>query len=194
MPKAEIRADMRTRRAAVGPVERAAVSQAITRRLLALPAFANARSVALFLSLPQELAMGDLLSDCHARAVRVCVPAWDAAQRTYVLVRLTPGQALTQSPHGVPEPAAWQPVDPADVDFVVVPGLAFDRQGGRLGYGKGYYDRILPACRPDCIKAAVAYSWQVVADKLPLTERDVRMDLVVTEHAVLDCRAPAPGR
>ena len=192
MTKAEIRAQMRTRRAAVDATAQHAASQAITAALLARAEFQCAREVALFLSLPQELETDELLAACRARGKQVCVPVWDAPTRTYLLARLAPAQELTAGPHGVPEPVAWEAVDPQSVDLVVVPGMAFDRRGGRLGYGKGYYDRILATCRATCSEIGVGYAWQVIDGDLPLSSHDVRMDLLVTDGGVVDCRAAAP--
>lgn len=183
MTKAEIRAQMRKLRAAVNADTRRAASQAITATLLARPEFALANEVACFLSLPQEIDTAALLAACHAQGKRVCVPAWDAANKAYVLVRLQPATPLVEGPHGVPEPAAPKAVDPLTVDLVIVPGMAFDHRGGRLGYGKGYYDRILATCRPTCCKIGVGYAWQVVEGALPLSGHDVCLDLVVTERA-----------
>ena len=67
-----------------------------------------------------------------------------------------------------------------ELDLLVIPGLAFDRQGGRLGYGKGYFDRLLPGARPDALLAAVAFECQLF-DTVPMQPYDVRVDAVVTE-------------
>ena len=189
MTKAEVRTQMRNQRAGVDAATRRAASQAITTALLVRAEFQRAQEIACFLSLPQEIETADLLAACHAQDKRVCVPAWDATAGTYALARLASKQKLTTGPHQVPEPVAWQAVDPQTVDLVVVPGMAFDAQGGRLGYGKGYYDRILALCRPTCCKIGVGYAWQVVAGNLPLSSHDVRMDLLVTDGGVIDCRA-----
>lgn len=74
-------------------------------------------------------------------------------------------------------------VDPAQIDLVIVPGVAFDRRGGRIGYGRGYYDRFLRRLRPDARSVALAFECQLVED-LPLLPHDVRIDRVVTECAV----------
>jgi 5-formyltetrahydrofolate cyclo-ligase len=185
MTKAQIRTQMRARRAAVDEDSRRAVSQSITAALLTRVEFQRAQEVACFLSLPQEIVTDDLLAACRAQGKRVCVPAWDAASGTYLLARLMPSQEVATGPHSVPEPAAWQAVDPQTVDLVIVPGLAFDWRGGRLGYGKGYYDRILATCRTTCCKIGVGYAWQVIAGELPLDRHDVRMDLIVTDGGVL---------
>jgi len=190
MTKADIRAQMRRRRALVEEAGRLAASRAITAALLARPEFRRAEEVSCFLSLPREIVSDDLLAACRQQGKRVCVPAWDAFATTYVLARLSPAQELTTGPHGVPEPAVREAVDPLTVDLVVVPGMAFDRRGGRLGYGKGYYDRILASCRTTCCKVGVGYAWQVVEGELPLSSHDVRMDLLVTDAGVTDCSGP----
>ena len=74
-------------------------------------------------------------------------------------------------------------VEAVELDLIIVPGLAFDRHGDRLGLGKGYYDRLLQHIRPDAVKIAVAFECQIV-DKIPVLPHDVRMDMVITENAV----------
>jgi 5-formyltetrahydrofolate cyclo-ligase len=193
MTKAEIRLQMRARRATMDDDARRAASRAITAALLARAEFRRAQEVACFLSLPQEIATDELLAACRAQDKRVCVPAWNATAGTYVLTRLPPSQEVSTGPHGVPEPAAGQAIDPQTVDLAIVPGLAFDAHGGRLGYGKGYYDRILASCRAMCCKIGVGYAWQVIAGDLPLASHDVRMDLLVTDAGVIGERLKAEG-
>lgn len=187
MTKQEIRNRMRARRVTVDAASRRAASQSIAATLLARAEFRRAQEVACFLSLPQEIETDDLLAACHAQGKQVCVPVWDARLRTYVLARLAPDARRIAGPHDVPEPMSWTPVDPQTVDLAIVPGMAFDRHGGRLGYGKGYYDRILAECRPDCRKIGVGYAWQVVDGDLPLASHDVRMDLLVTDAGMVVC-------
>ena len=74
-------------------------------------------------------------------------------------------------------------IDPTELDLIVAPGLAFDRRGGRLGYGKGYYDRFLHQIRGDATKLAVCFECQLFPE-IPVLPHDVRMDLVVTENAI----------
>ena len=77
-----------------------------------------------------------------------------------------------------------------ELDLLVIPGLAFDRQGGRLGYGKGYFDRLLPGARPDALLAAVAFECQLF-DAVPMQPYDVRVDAVITESRHLSSHAAA---
>ncbi len=78
-----------------------------------------------------------------------------------------------------------------EVDLVVVPGVAFDRQGGRLGHGRGYYDRLLAQARPDSLFIGLAYECQMVSE-LPLLPSDVRMHLVITEAHIYKSSLPRP--
>ena len=72
-----------------------------------------------------------------------------------------------------------------DVDFALIPGVAFDDRGGRVGHGKGYYDKLLETVRPDCPLVAPAFACQLF-DRVPTDDHDVFMDYVVTEDAVLE--------
>ena len=186
MTKATIRDQMRQRRAAVDTEMRREASAAIVAAILARPECRDAACLACFLSLPQEIDTAALIAVCRAAGRQVCVPAWNPEHRAYELVALAPGAPLVPGPLGILEPAVRQAVATASIGFAVVPGLAFDRRGGRIGYGGGHFDRLLAASPPTCIKAGAAYAWQVVADDLPLTAHDVRMDLVFTEHEVIE--------
>jgi 5-formyltetrahydrofolate cyclo-ligase len=79
-----------------------------------------------------------------------------------------------------PDPARCPAIDPLEVDLVLLPGVAFDRRGGRLGYGAGFYDRLLTRLRTDCVRVAGAFSLQVVAE-VPLEPHDQRFQCLVTE-------------
>jgi len=187
MTKGEIRELMRRRRAQLDDATRLAASRAINATLAALPGLAGAAEIACYLSLPAEVTLADFIAACHGRGVRICVPAWNPARRAYALVRCAPDEPLVCGPLHVPEPARHLPVAPETVQAVVLPGLAFDRRGGRLGYGGGHYDRMLAGCTAACLKIGVCYAWQVVDAALPLQEHDVRMDLLVTDQAVVEC-------
>jgi 5-formyltetrahydrofolate cyclo-ligase len=88
-----------------------------------------------------------------------------------------------------PDERTWIPVD--DVDLVLVPGLAFDAAGGRVGHGQGHFDRTLRQARAGRpVKAALAFEFQVF-DQVPTTESDVRMDVIVTERRVIRTKSAA---
>ena len=86
-----------------------------------------------------------------------------------------------------PDPLLCKPLDPSLIDLIIVPGVAFDSMGGRIGYGKGYYDRFLPQLRADVPKLGLAYDFQVLP-RVPQDEFDIRMDAIVTEKGILTMR------
>ncbi len=161
-------------------------SRAVVARLATLPAVTGATRVCLFLPMPGEV---DL------RALPAVLP--DAS---WVTTRTGAGPALTvhdldapleRHPFGYDQPRVDAPVhDPASVDAWLVPGLAFDHDGTRLGHGVGYYDRLLARRGPEATTIAVTLERRVVAS-LPREDHDVAMDLVVTEQRVLSRPGPA---
>ncbi len=190
--KRALRAQARTRRAALTPRAARQAGERIQRAVLRLPEWAAARRVCLYLALPGEVQTGRLRAACRRAGVEVWVPAYDPRSRAYRPAVLAPGARLTAGPHGVAEPArpAW--VCPgARADVALVPGAAFDRAGGRLGRGGGHYDRLLAgAPLRRAWKAGLAFACQVVG-RVPMGARDVRLDAVITETGV--CRRSAPG-
>jgi 5-formyltetrahydrofolate cyclo-ligase len=107
----------------------------------------------------------------------------DRAARALALHRVDdPAGQLRPGMWGIPEPdpARAPTVAPAEVEFVLVPGVAFDPRGGRLGYGGGYYDRLLTAVATDTPRVAAAFEVQMV-DEVPMAPGDQRVDRVITE-------------
>ncbi len=194
--KAEIRLRLRARRALVSVEESAAAGAAIAARLAAMPAFFDARTVGCYLSLEQEVATATLLRLCREQGQAVVVPAFDRDRRIYDWTRLAPDAALGWGPMRVPQPAAPAWITAATLDLVLVPGVAFDLAGNRIGHGAGHYDRLLAAARPDCVKVGVAFAWQILPS-VPSASHDVRMDWLLTPEQTLAClipRATSPSR
>lgn len=93
------------------------------------------------------------------------------------------GQSLTLNPFGINEPAGGEVVDPEEIDLIFIPMLAFDQQGYRVGYGKGYYDRFLSRCRRDCIKVGLCF-FEPIEMIEDVHAGDVRLDLCITPEQV----------
>lgn len=160
---------------------RAQAAEAIAAHLLAAP-FAQVDRVAIYLSMDSEPSTGGIIEGLAARGTEVLVPA-TGPNRTLDWVRFEPEATLTVSPLGVPEPAGPRLGTDAlaDAGLVVVPALAVDHQGCRLGRGAGYFDRALPATTaPIC---ALVYADELV-ESVPHEAHDVRVDLVVTEAGI----------
>lgn len=183
--KAGLRAEMRLRRAALRAAQVRRDSAAAQARLAQLPEWTAAGAVCCYLAAPGEIQTGWLLDDCRRQGRRICVPAFCRRRREYFPAWLLPDAALAPGYGGIAEPCDPQWVAAGErVDLAVVPGLAFDPAGTRLGHGGGHYDRLLAlSALRGAFKAGLAFEMQVVK-KLPGCPWDIPMDAVVTELGV----------
>jgi len=135
-----------------------------------------------------EVGTGPLLNACRRQGKDLVLPVTVRRPRQLIPRRVDRAEGLVRGEYGIWEPSPDCPaVDPATVDLVVVPGVAFDPLGNRLGYGAGYYDRFLRRVRPDCPACGLAFEFQVVS-WIPASPTDVPLDFVVTEARVIDAR------
>ncbi|MBI2437497.1 MAG: 5-formyltetrahydrofolate cyclo-ligase [Lentisphaerae bacterium] len=181
--KESIRNKIRAQRAALTARDIRRASARIQRAVRKLPEWRAAQRVGLYLAMPKEVRTAELLAECWKTLRQVLVPAYSAKKRNYDWAWLRKNEPIKKGHWSAPEPA--RPRHTArQVDLVVTPGLAFDRRGGRLGHGRGYYDRLLTApAVAKAFKVALALERQLVA-RVPMSARDIRMDAVVTERAV----------
>jgi len=182
--KETLRHAVKTRRGSLGPDWMRNMSEAIEATVLDLDIFHKARTVACYLSTPAEVQTGTILDVCWNRGKRVCVPAWYAAKKAYKLAWLESNEKTVKGPCGILQPEKPILADPAEVDIVIVPGLAFDRRGNRLGHGGGHYDRLLSGRKLlRAFRIGLAFGFQLV-DAVPVNKADKRMNVVVTEDGV----------
>jgi 5-formyltetrahydrofolate cyclo-ligase len=196
--KRALRRAMTERRDALPPDERRRRSQAAADNLLALPEWARALAraaagagviVAGYVAFRGEIDPAPLMQAARAGGAAVALPRLSGGAPRMRFHRVDAGAALVPGPWGLLEPEAVAPeVAPESIDLMVVPGLAFDPQGWRLGYGKGHYDEVAGAARAGA-RVGLAYDFQIV-DRCPAGEGDMAVDLVVTDRRVL---RPAPG-
>jgi 5-formyltetrahydrofolate cyclo-ligase len=162
--------------------ERAAMSASITDRLLVIAELRDARTVMAFWSFGSEVYTLPLIERLQAAAKQVALPRIEGGD--VVPVAYASGDPLSRTSFGAMEPVAGRRLEPTGLDVVVVPGVAFDRGGGRVGYGAGFYDRLLGTIRDDAFAVAVAFGMQLV-DKVPAGRADRRVDAIVTEEEVI---------
>lgn len=181
MTKADLRREMRTRLKTLGEA-RAEKSRAIVTALAAHPAFQQAETIALFAALPSE---PDLDPLWEQSGHRFCCPRVVGSQLEFVAVRHFEELAPAEWNPLVREPSVGKPIiAPGEIALILVPGLAFTRDGHRLGRGGGYYDRLLAPCRPHSLALGVCFDLQLVAD-LPCEPHDQPVDAVITESEPL---------
>lgn len=188
--KLALRRQLLARRDAMPPDVRSAASEAIVRGITDLPEFAAANAVLLTLAFRSEWNTLALVRAALAAGKTVAVPRVDVEARMLELHALSdPAREIVAGHMGIPEPLPESPRVSRDaIDFVLVPGVAFDLAGRRLGYGGGYYDRLIPLLSPRAARIAGAFELQLV-DRVPAAPHDIAVDTIVTESRTL-----APGR
>ena len=156
-------------------------SASIAQRIAELPSFRSAACVVLTLPFRSEWDTRPLLHDALARGAAVALPRVNDVSRMIELHRVRDALAdVAAGYRGIPEPLASLPrVPPADVEWILVPGVAFDVHGRRLGYGGGYYDRLLPLLPPTASKVAGAFELQLV-ESIPAAPHDLTVNAVAT--------------
>jgi 5-formyltetrahydrofolate cyclo-ligase len=161
---------------------RAAKASAIAARIIALPSFAAARTVLLTLSFRSEWDTLPLVRTALAGGKTVVLPRVNQDTRMLVLHAISdPDREIEPGYRQIPEPRLQCPViAPDTVDWVLVPGVAFDTAGRRLGYGGGYYDRLLPLLAPRATRVAAIFDVQLVS-RVPAAPHDLAVDTIVTE-------------
>jgi len=183
--KDALRARMRGIRSSISPEERIRLAGEIQANLFRLPQVAEAGTILLFYSFGSEVPTAEMIQRILDSGTRVLLPFVEGPDMD--AAELRPGDSLAATAYGPKEPSSRVPVDPAEVDTVITPGLAFDTHGYRLGYGGGHYDRYLVRLRQESFRVGIAFHLQLVPS-VPHGPEDQPLDFVVTEHETIDCR------
>lgn len=186
--KAAIREQARKNR--VAQKDKDALSAAICAAFTALPAYRAAKTVMWYVDAGSEVRTRHTLPAALTHGKRVVVPWCVVETNQLELFHLEDMSELVEGAYKILEPKAElralpnKVVRPEELDLVMVPGTAFDPRGGRMGQGKGYYDRLLSRARPDAPLVALAFDCQIF-DEIPVAAHDVFMDQVLTESRAL---------
>lgn len=168
-----------------------AVSAKIVASFVALPEYVSAQTVMYYIDVRDEVRTQHALPAALLSGKRIVIPF--CVDGELELFHLESMDELVAGAYKILEPKAElrdvpaKRLQPQDLDLIMVPGVAFDRHGGRTGHGKGYYDKLLQHARPDCPLVALAFECQMFPE-IPVQSHDIYMDKVVTENAVY------PGR
>lgn len=186
--KAELRKRLRGVRKTTPAEACAERSAKLVARLEEHEAVVAAKSVALFWPIVtrHEIDLRPLDVSLRARGVRIAYPAIDPETGVMTLRYVDEPSVLEEKGYGFMEPSLDAP-DATDLDVIIVPAIAADPSGHRIGYGAGYYDRTIPRYAPPAVPIIVAYDWQLLAE-VPATEHDVRCSWVVTDVRTFDAR------
>jgi 5-formyltetrahydrofolate cyclo-ligase len=159
------------------------IGEALAERIGVTAVYKKARVVGIYFTAMTELSTQPLMELAWRDGKQIAVPAWSRMNKRYAFCRWTPQTAMGAGPMRIPQPATPEWISMSSLDLVLTPGLVFDRQGGRIGFGKGHYDRMLARCRPSAHFVALADVWQLV-DSVPQTTTDTPLDGIATPSGI----------
>ena len=169
---------MRALKSAVPMEDKLRRSEAIMQKVEEQPEFADAKVVLLYWSMADEVQTHSFVERWYQKKVLLlpCVDGDDLRLRQYT----GPECMVEGEQFGIGEPTGEEYTKLDSIDLIIVPGVAFDRKGNRMGRGRGFYDRLLKST-PNAVKVGVAYDFQML-DEIPVEPHDVKMDRVITEN------------
>lgn len=194
MDKKIIRQQMLTAREKLTPQQALDKSRMITDRLMDLPSYRGAGTIMVYLDFRNEVKTSLLIDKALREGKKIVVPIINRMGKTMQTWQLKNyPEDLAPGTYGILEPilGATELVPEEELDLVIVPGIAFDPQGNRLGYGGGYYDRFLPRINPHASTIALAYEIQILSDLSQyMGPYDYSVQYVLTENRTIETNRP----
>ncbi len=169
------------------PREKWRKDRLIMDKLFSTKDFEKAKKILFYYSVKGEVGTDKMIRESMKMGKKILFPVTDTVNRSLSISEINDmDKDLTPGPYGIPEPSYPVIVPPGDLDIVIIPGVAFDKKGNRLGYGMGFYDRFLSDIHKKIPVIALAYEFQMV-DKIPHEETDVKVQKIITEKRVIRC-------
>jgi 5-formyltetrahydrofolate cyclo-ligase len=176
-----IREKIKMKRNSLSNIERKALDDIISQKVLSSREYREARNLFIFVSFGTEVDTHRIIKRALKDGKNVSVPKTISRERGMAAVRIRRFDELKIGAYGILEPENMDSrVKESAIDLCYVPGIAFDRSGGRVGYGGVYYDRFLKLTGSDSKKIALAYSFQIL-DKVPREEHDILVDSIISD-------------
>ena len=160
-------------------------SSIIIDKIVNTDIYKQSKVVFIYMDFNKEVMTSQLIKRMLSEKKRVVIPYTDTINTELIPSEITKQADLKLNSFGYYEPVSIMPVDPEEIDLVIVPGVVFDKQLNRIGFGKGYYDKILIKLKPSAVKIAVAHEFQVF-ELIPTEEHDIKMDMIITEKSIWD--------
>jgi len=192
MDSQTLRQNILCQRDAMSCEEHSLNSRLIMERAIGLEQFVRADIIFIYVNFRSEVKTRALIDHMLALGKKVVVPVTLVKEKALLPVFINdPDKDLSPGYCSIPEPRVEirrsQSVPPGSIDLIFLPGSVFDEQGGRMGYGGGYYDRFVSILAPQALRVGLAYELQIV-DKAPLQEHDELMDMILTEKRSISGR------
>lgn len=179
LTKSQIRSKILLRLKTQKEADRERKSRLIKNKLFKIKEFVKAKTVMFYVSFDGEVNTQDMIEGARRSGKIIAVPVIGRDRQFLSACLLGCGAELKKGPYGVDEPAVKRPVKLEDLDLVVVPGIAFDKKGNRLGRGRGCYDRLLSKLKPDTVSVGLAFDFQILPS-LPAGPRDLGVDRLLS--------------
>lgn len=180
--KNKIREEMKRKRKSMNLEDVFQKSQSVQKCFLEIEQYKNAKSVMVYISLGNEVDTTEIIRDAFSSGKNVLVPVTDSETYEISAHKITVTTEFEKGTFSVKEPKERVCFDKNEIDVVVVPGIAFDRHGGRIGFGKGCYDKFLKGTK--AIKIGFCYDFQLV-EHIETESNDVSMDYIITEKEII---------
>lgn len=182
MDKKLLRKEMMNKRNSILEEEKKERDICILNKLLKTSEYKNSKVIFIYIGYSSEINTSNFIKKFLKDNKVVCVPRTNYEGKYMEAVVINSLENLSKDKYGILEPDKdLNPIDIDNIDLVILPGLAFDNKGGRLGYGGGYYDKYLSNMSDDVVKIALCYDFQVV-DNVPMEEHDICADLLITDR------------
>jgi len=185
--KKEIRNQMASRIAALSPETLSAKTKAVENRLFEFANFLESRIALLYTPAPTEVDTSGIIRRSYMYHKIIVLPDYESTAQTMALMKVDdPEKDLITSPRGnlAPNPVRCKKVPKECIDIAVIPGLAMDEKGGRIGTGFGFYDRLIPELPITTRKVGLIFEDQIVSS-VPMESHDKHVDIIITEDRVI---------
>lgn len=188
MDKKEIRNIVVSKRKELSKMIKDDFDSVITRKFLESEVYKRCKTIFIYISMNEEIHTKGIILNALEEGKRVCVPKVEVKGRVMKAIEIKSlNQMIETPPFGILEPPTFDSkLDIDEIELIVVPGLAFDKDGGRVGYGGGYYDKFLSQPHKSK-KVVLAYDFQVF-ENVPVEKHDVKVDYIITEKQVISCK------
>ena len=183
--KEKLRKEILTKRKNLDMVKKEEMDRKILNKFYENKYYREAKSIFIYISYDSEINTRGIINKALKDNKKIYVPRTEFKTRFMDAVEITSLDNLIESKYGILEPSVEEPhIEPNELDLIVVPGVAFDRNGGRMGYGAGFYDRYFNKISKDnikkIVKLALAYDFQIL-EEVPMNEQDVPVSYIITE-------------
>jgi len=180
-----LRKEILTKRNNIDVVEKEEMDKKILNKFYESKYYRESKNIFIYISYDSEINTKEIINKSLIDNKKIYVPRTEFKTRLMDAVEITSLDDLIESEYGILEPSIYEPhIEPNELDLIVVPGVGFDRNGGRMGYGAGFYDRYFKKISKDkmkkIVKLALAYDFQILED-VPMNEQDVPVNYIITE-------------